>query len=123
MKSSELTAIHDYFTSERFTELPYPVCLTTIFGEFVAVNHAFCRATGYNENEITGKNLKTLDVWADHSEQAKYLELLGKKEAICDFYAKLFHADGSTRECLLTGLVVYIENKAYIVTIGKEIDR
>lgn len=55
MTPTESKSIEDYFRQKRLAYLPDAVSLTTIFGEFVAVNDAFCRATGYGREIIIGK--------------------------------------------------------------------
>lgn len=121
MTPSESKSIEDYFRQKRLAYLPDAVSLTTIFGEFVAVNDAFCRATGYARETVIGKNWGTLDMWVDHGERSKYLEELGKLRSVKNFKAKLIHADGSIRDCRLSGVVVGINGKQYVLTIGREI--
>jgi PAS domain S-box-containing protein len=121
MTPSESKSIEDYFCQKRLAYLPDAVSLTTIFGEFVAVNDGFCKATGYARDDLIGKNWGTLDMWVDHTERSKYLEELGKLKSVKNFKTKLIHADGSIRDCRLSGVVVGINGKQYVLTIGREI--
>jgi len=121
MTSTETEAIEEYFRNKRLAYLPDSVCITTIFGEFVAVNDVFCKTTGYAPDKIIGKNWGSLDLWVDHVQRSNYLEELGKMKSVKNFKTKLIHADGSVRYCRLSGVVVCINDKQYVLTIGKEI--
>lgn len=121
MTPIEAKAIEDYFRQKRLAYLPAAVSLTTIFGEFVAVSDAFCRATGYTRDKLIGKSWGTLDMWFDHAQRSNYLAELGKMKSVINFKAKLVHADGSVRDCMLSGVVVNVSGKQYILTIGKDL--
>lgn len=60
-------------------------------------------------------------MWVDHGERSKYLEELGKLKSVKNVKTKLIHADGSIRDCRLSGVVVGINGKQYVLTMGKEI--
>jgi len=106
MTPTESKAIEDYFHQKRLAYLPDAVCLTTIFGEFVAINDCFCRLTGYSRDKIIGEKWASLDMWVDLGERSKYLEELGKVKSVKNFKTKLIHAGGSVRSCRLSGVVV-----------------
>jgi len=121
MASTETQAVEEYFRNKRLAYLPDSVSITTIFGEFVAVNDAFCKTTGYARDDLIGKNWGSLDLWVDHVQRSNYLEELGKMKSVKNFKTKLLHADGSVRYCRLSGVVVSINRRQYVLTMGKEI--
>ncbi|GFK92928.1 hypothetical protein NNJEOMEG_00756 [Fundidesulfovibrio magnetotacticus] len=113
--------IDAYYRLHRFAYLPDGVSITTTFGEFVKVNEAFCKASGYAAEELLGKCWGALDLWADHVQRADYLDRLGKCRCVSHFPAGLVHRDGSVRQCLLTGTVVAVGGRLYVVTIGRDV--
>jgi len=121
MTLTESKAIEDYFHQKRLAYMPAAVSLTTIFGEFVAVNEVFCKATGYAHDELIGKSWGTLDMWVDHVQRSNYLAELGKMKSVKNFKTKLIHANGSVRDCRLSGVVVSVIGKQYVLTIGKDL--
>jgi len=42
-------------------------------------------------------------------------------KSVKNFKTKLIHADGSVRDCWLSSVVVNVNGKQYVLTIGKEI--
>lgn len=99
MNSTESEENERYFRQKRLAYLPDAVSLKTIFDEFVAVNDAFFKATGYTLDKIYGTNGGSLDLWVDHVQRSNYLEEVGKVKSVENFKTKSIHAYASVCDC------------------------
>lgn len=97
------------------------ICVSTIFGEFVEVNQAFCEACGTPREELVGRPSAAAGLWVDLARREEYLELLGKSGAVDCFAARMRHAGGRIHDCLLTGRVIRAGGAPLVVTIARDV--
>lgn len=96
-------------------------CVSTIFGEFVEANEAFCAACGLAREEILGQPGTAITLWVDLERRHEFLELLGRDGFVCCFEADMRHASGEVRRCLLSARVIKVAGAALVVTTAKDL--
>ena len=103
---------------------PDPVTITAIpSGKYVAVNRAFEIETGYSKNEIIGKTTQEVGLWADDNERVRLFDQLkkSKKGEIKGFETQFTKKNGKATASLLSGKMIQIEDKSYLLSIVKNI--
>ncbi|MBU1040425.1 MAG: PAS domain S-box protein [Proteobacteria bacterium] len=104
-----------------FNSSPELVCVTTIFGEFVEANEAFCKACGLAREDILGKPGSAINLWVDLERRHEFLTLLGKHAVVSCFGADMRHHSGKVIPCLLFAHVIKVHGTVLVVTTAKDI--
>jgi len=104
-----------------FNAGPELTCVSTIFGEFVEANDAFCAACGLSRDEIIGRAGSAITLWVDLERRHEFLELLGRDGFVRGFEADMRHATGEVRRCLLSAHVIKASGAALVVTTGQDL--
>lgn len=97
------------------------ICVTTIFGEFVEANEAFCRDSGFTREQLLGKSDNASNHWVDLSKRQEFLEILGKNGSVDCFEADMFHGNGQVSKCHLSANVIKVGGAPLVVTTVKYI--
>ncbi len=72
-------------------------------GRFVDANKAFSELFGYTMDEL--KSMSGVDLWADSSKRAQWLQTLEREGSVRDYEWKARRKDGEVRDCLATSTV------------------
>lgn len=75
-------------------------------GKIVEVNEAFVSLTLFAREELVGREVTGLGIWADPQERERYLELLSTEGAAREFRCRLRRKDGELRDVVLNGSMV-----------------
>ena len=86
-------------------------------GKTVEVNDNFSHITGYTREEAIGKNTGEFGMWADPTAREKYLALLEKKGIVTNFEADLNHKSGAILHGLVSGHIITIHEKKYLLGV------
>lgn len=89
--------------------------ISTIFGEFIDVNKAFCAVSGFSPGDVIGKLVYTFDLWVDLSKRDQFFEILKRDGAVTCFPAELRNATGQVSTCNLYAYPVKAEGSLFIV--------
>lgn len=84
-------------------------------GKTVEVNDNFSLITGYSREEALGKTTGDLGMWADPSERDRFLSMLQTNGVVRDFEAELNHKSGAIRNGLISGHILTIQGKKYLL--------
>lgn len=109
----------EYKFSEIFERSPLAISLVNLHTRKIdAVNDAWIRLFGYRQEDIVGPEEQYLKYfWVDKEELRSFVSLLRTEPQIDHFQARLRHADGSIRVCLLSSRTYMADGEArYIVT-------
>ena len=89
-------------------------------GILVDVNPAYENYTGWKKEEVVGKNVLELGIWAVAEDRDKFYELLSTGQPIVDMLSSFVLKDGSVREGLLCASIVDLDGKPHAISIIRE---
>jgi PAS domain S-box-containing protein len=84
-------------------------------GKTLEVNDNFSLITGYSREEALGKTTRDLNMWVDHSERDRFLSMLQTNGIVRDFEVDLNHKSGAIRNGLVSGHILTIQGKKYLI--------
>jgi diguanylate cyclase (GGDEF)-like protein/PAS domain S-box-containing protein len=90
-------------------------------GAFLEVNRAFLRALGYQREELIGRTVQELGVWADESERAEVLRLLDTTGEARDIEARFKGKSGREVVGLVSAEAMEINGNPFVLTLFKDI--
>ncbi len=86
-------------------------------GKTVDVNENFSIITGYTREEAIGKSTAELGMWADPQARETFLASVEDDGAVTNFEADLKHRSGAVRKGLVSGHLLSIQNKDYLLGV------
>lgn len=90
-------------------------------GLFVEINEGFTRATGYEVEDVIGKNSLGLNVWHDPAEREELVRRLAEQGEVRNFEAKFRRKDGRIDTGLMSARVIDMDGEKYILSITRDI--
>ena len=100
-----------------FSNNPVPMALSTIDErKIVDVNGAFLDTLGYSRDEIIGRNIVEMGLFADSAQQLAAVDQLKKQGHVSSLELRVRHANGSLVEGLFSGEVVQYQDSAHFLT-------
>jgi PAS domain S-box-containing protein len=108
--------------SKAFRSSPETIVITRLFdGTIVEVNDTFLRVTGYTREEVIGKKMTGLGVWAEPEERTRMLKILKEKGTVRneEYYFRM--KSGEIRTWLFSGEIATINNEPCILSITTDI--
>lgn len=94
---SALVQSEDKF-AKAFDASPNTVCISTLEdGRLIAVNDSFCRAHGYNREEIIGRTTVEIGLWRDEFPRKQISDLLEKQVSLRNEAVHFFNSSGEVR--------------------------
>ena len=112
--------IHQRY-SLAFHTSPDALTITTLDGIYVDVNLGFCRATGYERDEIIGKSAIELGIWVDPEARKTLVETIKRDGVIYNLDAAFRRKDGSITIALMSANIIRINDIPHLISISKEI--
>ncbi|SOE48900.1 PAS domain S-box protein [Orrella dioscoreae] len=107
--------------SRAFRLAPVPMALDTLEGQYLEVNDAFVKVTGYAAEDIVGRADAAGTLWVDPSAYREAARALRATGSISGLEAVLRASDGSTLDCLVSAEVVTIDDIACVLTVYQDI--
>ena len=105
-----------------FKAAPGSIILSSLpDGRMVEVNDNFSVITGYSKDEAMGKTTVQLDIWTDLLKRDRFLSLLQANGVVRDFEADLNHKSGAIRNGLVSGHIITIAAKKYLLGVFYDI--
>ena len=99
-----------------FAQSPLAIVLTTLPEGLVAdANTAAELLLGLKITDVRGLTTMQMNVWADHEERDRYVQLLKRDGFVNDFEANMRRNDGSNLTVLYNGRVVRIGGRSYVL--------
>lgn len=107
--------------SKAFNAGPEPLTISTISsGEYIDVNEAFLRITGYRREEVIGRSASDLKFWTDPDARPRLLAALQSgpvREMEITFATK----SGETRSALLSAEVIEVGGQQWLLAVTKDV--
>ncbi len=91
-------------------------------GRFVQVNQAFLDTFGYTREELIGRNIFDLSLWADTHEHRRFIQQLRRHQHISLFEARLRLKNDTVNTFLVSGRILDLDGVAHVLTISKNIE-
>jgi len=104
-----------------FQTSPDAVTINDINGRYVDVNQGFCDITGYQKEEILGKNSIELGIWTDAEDRKQMVGLLKTHGYVKNFEAQFRRKDGSMIVALMSSNIIQIHGEPHVLAVTKEI--
>jgi len=101
---------------------PNPMAITGIVtGEFIDINQAFTRWSGYSREAIIGISVRDINVWANPDDREKTIGALTEAGEVNGKEVVLRHKNGDLRNVLLSCRFIEIEGERYLLTLIHDI--
>ena len=108
--------------STLFTQSPEAGLLIQMAtGQVLEANEAFGDLFGYQADQIVGRLISELNLWACPERRRELGEELQQNGSIENFEAKFLHTDGRAIDVLISGRVVELEGEATVVSSIRDI--
>jgi len=92
-------------------------------GVFTEVNDRFLELLGYTREEVIGKTVIGLGIWAVPGERKVFRRALAEKGFINSLETAFHTKQGAIVPCLISGRIVDIEEKPYVISVVTDISR
>lgn len=90
-------------------------------GKVIEANHMFNKLFGYSNDQLLGRPIAELNLWACPQKRDELVEQLRGSGAIDEFEAKLLHLDRSEIIVLLSARVVEVQDEEFVVATFQDI--
>lgn len=117
----KIEAAEDKF-SKAFHCSPAPMTITTLKkGEYIEVNDAWVKNTGYTRDEAIGKNGVELGVWVGEQERSEWVNQLRDVGNVVNYRAMFRMKSGSIRNYLISAELVEMDQEKCIICVHSDI--
>ncbi len=123
LKSNEdiLLGSEEKFT-KTFNSSPCPMIISEIeTGNIIDVNRGFTNMLMYSREELIGKNVFELNLWANPKDREKYIKKMKDDKRVSNLEVELRTKSGDIRATLISGEILTINGKPYLLTSGTDI--
>jgi len=105
-----------------FRTSPDAVNLTTVAeGRYLDVNDGFCALTGYEPDEVVGRTVAELSIWADNSDRDKLVDAIRSTGKIDQLIAGFRRKDGSILQGSMSARLIDIAGVPCILSVTRDI--
>ncbi|NNL22266.1 MAG: PAS domain S-box protein, partial [Ignavibacteriaceae bacterium] len=110
--------------SKLFNSSPSPMIISEIdSGKVVDINKSFEKLILYSKQEIIGKNVFDLNLWANIEDRGKYIKKIKGDKSVSNYEIKIRTKSGEIRDSLISGEIIVIQDKSYLLTSGIDITK
>lgn len=107
---------------KAFQASPALIALTRLSdGTFVAVNEAFCKISGYREDEVIGRGALDLKIYDQPGQRDEYVREIREQGRVRDREHRLRTKDGSLLTVLTSGESFELDGVPHLLTVGLDI--
>ncbi len=90
-------------------------------GKVVDINDGYTTITGFNREDMVGKNTPAINIWKDIADRNKVVSIL-KEHGHCDNYEAVFtRKDGREITGLMSAKIIFLHGISHIISISKDI--
>jgi diguanylate cyclase (GGDEF)-like protein/PAS domain S-box-containing protein len=90
-------------------------------GRIVEVNDAFCRTVGRPRDEVLGRTVLELGVWAEPAQRTEAMRLLRAHGTLSNFPFRQRRHDGSISHCLLSASLITVDGERCVLSTARDI--
>ncbi len=108
--------------AKAFRSSPLPIIITTrTEGRYLDVNEAAVELTGYSREQMIGRTVKDLGLWADIEQRHHFVEALLEQGRVAGFQAKFRTRSGELRQVELFAEQVELGDAPCILAITRDV--
>ncbi len=108
--------------SKTFNSSPSPMIISEIeSGKVVDINKSFEKLIMYSKQEIMGKSVFDLNLWANIEDRGNYIKKMKEDKRVSNLEIKIRTKSGEIRDSLISGEIITIQDKPYLLTSGIDI--
>ncbi|MDF1536808.1 MAG: PAS domain S-box protein [bacterium] len=103
-----------------------PDCIVIVDLEkrtIVDVNEEFVSNSGYEKEEVLGRNAMKVGVWADKSDRDRFYEAISGPGSVESFEGDFRTKDGTVKRGLLSARTIDLAGKAHLLIIVRDVTR
>ena len=109
--------------SQVFKNGPQIITISSLKeGIYLDVNNAFTESIGYKKEEVLGKSVLSLNIWAENMDRKKMIEDLKRNKIIRDREYRFRKKNGEIITCLCSITTLVIGGKEYLLVLGINIE-
>lgn len=90
-------------------------------GRYIEVNDAFVTLTGYHRDEVIGRTVQELAIWAIPQQREALINRLQEQDRLQGFELDLRTKSGDIRKLSLSGQIIDIDGRAYLLNVSRDI--
>ena len=107
---------------KAFQNSPDPFAITRLSdGKYLNVNESYVRYSGYSREELIGKTINELNVWANLDDRRRYAAILRENGRVVDFETTYKTRSAELRDCIASAELIDINGEKYILAIIHDI--
>ncbi len=108
--------------SQAFQFNPDLMAISTLEeGRYVEVNDAFVKLTGYQREEVIGRTVDEMGIWAQPEHREALKRCLLQQKRVQGFELDLKTKSGDIRKLSLSGQIIDIDGKSYLLNVSRDI--
>jgi len=108
--------------SQTFNSSPSPMIISEIeSGDIIDVNRSFANMIMYSREELIGKNVFELRLWVNPEDRVKYIKKMNENKKVSNLEIELRTKSGDIKTTLISGEILTIKDKLYLLTSGTDI--
>lgn len=108
--------------SRAFLSNPDPLTISTLEGgRYVEVNDAFLECSGYTREEVIGRTISSLNIFADPEKRNLIIDILLEQGLVRGLETIFRTKSGEIRTMLLSAEIMDMGGKSYILSVSKDI--
>jgi PAS domain S-box-containing protein len=113
-------------SEERVTKIfnssPNPMIISEIeSGKIIDMNNSFEKLIIYSKQEIIGKRVVELNLWENSKDRENYINKIKEDKRVYNLEIKIRTKSGDIRDSLISGEILTIQGKSYLLTSGIDI--
>ncbi len=123
LKQTELALLQSKQKFSKAFQCSPDIMIITTFneGNCIEVNDAFTKITGYEREEVIGRSVKDIGIWAVSEERDRMLQQIQDHGSIRDFVLEIKMKSGGVRTLSLSGDKIDIDNKLHLLLSCRDI--
>lgn len=90
-------------------------------GALIDVNEKWQETFGWTREEVIGKSVQDLGIWADRSDRCRFIELLRADGRVRNFEARQCSREGDVRDMVVSGETVPLDGKPRLLITSHDI--
>ncbi len=90
-------------------------------GRYIEVNDAFVKLTGFQRDEVIGRTVDELGIWAESGHREALIALLKQHQRVQGFELDLRTKSGDIRKLSLSGQILDIDGEGYLLNVSRDI--
>ncbi|MEM1207369.1 MAG: PAS domain S-box protein [Acidobacteriota bacterium] len=90
-------------------------------GTILEVNQGFFTISGYGRDEISGRTIRDLGLWAQPGQRELMYERLERDGVLRDLDILVRRKDGAIRECVVSGQRVEVEGREILLSVVRDV--